>query len=511
MNVFDLAAVLTLDKKDYETGLDEAEKEASGFGDKLKKGLGTATKVAGVVAGAAVAAGTGIMKMASSSASAMDVVDKASQRMQISAESYQEIAHAASLSGVEMSALEKAAKSLDGSMTFDQAMNEIYSMQTAEERAAKAAELFGDAVAYNLTPMLNASGEEFAAMKQEAHDLGLVMSGDDVKAGAELNDTLSNLKDSFGAIITRVGNSLMPLVKRVADSLLKFMPKIQQMFDKFVPKLLELAEKVVPFLMDLAEAILPSIFQILDVLMPILINIVNMVLPVVTSALQLINPLLQVLSALLQPILDLLTKILKPVTDLINWIFGDITSGLSDVDDSLGEDGLTGSLTSVSDLLFGDFGEAFTFLGDTIGAAVEIIGGAFKGIIEFLKDPKQALEDFFNWASNGIRNLFNSLSDLKDAIDEEVAAEERAEWMEGHRERLRATGNYYTAEEMASGAAYADAHPYSSPVNKLDVGGTIRVEGVNSEGEFMGSADFTIDQVTKQIIKDSRLGYSYGG
>ena len=244
MNLFDLVAVLTLNKRDYDAGLDEAADEASGFGDKLKKGLGTATKVVGAVSGVAVAAGAGIMKMASSSSSAMDVIDKASQRMQISTDSYQELAHAAGLSGVEMGSLEKAAKSLDGSMSLDQAMSEIFSFQTAEERAAKAAELFGDNVAYSLTPMLNASAEEFAAMRQEAHDLGLVMSEDDVKAGAALNDSLSNLKDSFGAIVTRIGNSLMPLVKKLADGLIKFMPRLMEMVDKIMPLILNFAEQV---------------------------------------------------------------------------------------------------------------------------------------------------------------------------------------------------------------------------------------------------------------------------
>lgn len=71
MNVFDLAATLTLDTSEYEKGLKEAEgsaqdlaSNASGLGDKLKSGLGTAGKVAGglVVAGMA-AAGAAVVNL----------------------------------------------------------------------------------------------------------------------------------------------------------------------------------------------------------------------------------------------------------------------------------------------------------------------------------------------------------------------------------------------------------------------------------------------------------------
>lgn len=499
MNVFDLAAVLTLNKKDYDTGLDEAEKEASGFGDKLKKGLGTATKVAGAVTGAAMAAGAGLMKMASSSAEAMDVVDKASQRMQISAESYQELAHAASLSGVEMSALEKAAKSLDGSMTFDQAMNEIYSMQTAEERAAKAAELFGDAVAYNLTPMLNASGDEFAAMKQEAHDLGLVMSGDDVKAGAELNDALSNLKDSFGAIITRLGTSLMPLVKKLADGLIKFMPKIQAMFDKVVPLILDFAGQILPFIMDLAESLLPTLFSLLETVMPTLTMIAQSVLPIISSVLSTINPLLQALNAILKPLLDLVNALLKPLLDLVGFIIGGIAEGVSTIASALGEDGLFGIVNKV--------GEAF----DTI----------FGGIAELLADPLQAVKDFFNgiwdtcgkimdWVWEKVSGVFQDIKDFLDWINPFAdSAEEKAE-------KARAENAKKTTQAIIQNGGASDWISYSNKMmenaglsfmipgsQKTEVSGTVRLEGVNNEGEFVAAADYTVDQ----LIKDSRMGY----
>lgn len=65
MNLFDLVAVLTLNKKDYENGLNDAEKEATSFGDKLKSGFsntvsfigGSFAKIGAAAGGISVAIG----------------------------------------------------------------------------------------------------------------------------------------------------------------------------------------------------------------------------------------------------------------------------------------------------------------------------------------------------------------------------------------------------------------------------------------------------------------------
>jgi len=64
MDVFDLAAKLTLDTKDYDQGLDKAEKEAGGVGGKIASFLGATAKVATVAVGAAATGVAAITKQA---------------------------------------------------------------------------------------------------------------------------------------------------------------------------------------------------------------------------------------------------------------------------------------------------------------------------------------------------------------------------------------------------------------------------------------------------------------
>ena len=443
-SIFELFGTIMVDNKDANKSISETDSKAGGLAKTFANG---AKKIAGfgaAAAGVAAAGVTAITKLASSASESLDEVDKASQRMLLSTDSYQELAHVTNLCGVEMSTLERAAKNLDEGVTLDQALDEIYSLQTAEERASKAAELFGDSVAYQLTPMLNETSESMAGMRQEAHDLGLVVSEDAVKSGANLNDTLYKLKASLGGMVTQLGASLMPIVQKFADLLLQYMPRIQQIFDRLTPVLITLFDRLMPPLMDVVDAILPVILELLDTLMPIFTDLCDLLLPILVDMLNLIAPLLKLVSQLLSPILELVNLILKPVLEFVHWIFGGIVDGLTDVTDGLeGDGGLLGGLGSVAEFLFGGFSEAFGLLGDIIGGAVSIIGGAFEGIVSLLTNPKQALTDFFGWASGKLSGLIEGIKSIGQAISDQKEAKERLEKAEAAKEQKKEEGWHF--------------------------------------------------------------------
>ena len=414
MDLFKLVGSIFVDNEAANNSLAKTDEKAQKTATSFKDVAGKAAKVGAAAIGAATALGGAVVKMASDASSSMDVIDKASQRMDISAESYQELAHAASLSGVEMGTLEKAAKKLEGTdLNLDDALNQIYELGTAEERAQKASELFGDSIAYTLTPMLNASGEEFAAMRQEANDLGLVFSGDTVKAGAALNDSLSNLKDSAAALVTGVGASLMPVVQQFADKLLEYMPMIlglvekltptfELLFSKLVPPLLDMAEQILPILFQFIEmlippvteiisAILPVLSELLSTILPVAAQIASAVLPIIVQLLQAISPILSPIISLLTPILQLTLALLQPLLELINLILPPIISLLTEVASFMSEH-LSGA---VSGLL-----KVFENLRDKAG-------GIFEGLRDVIKVPVNAVIGFINGLISGVTGGIN--------------------------------------------------------------------------------------------------------
>lgn len=254
MEIFKLIGSVMVDTADAEKSIQKTGDKAEGLGNKLADGAKTAGKWALGVAGAAAAVGTAMIAAAKDTAETADQIDKASQRMKMDAESYQELAYAAGLSGVEMSTLEKAAKKLEGTdLSMDEALDQIYSLGTAEERAAKAAELFGDSVAYQMTPLLNASAEDMAAMKQEAHDLGLVMGEDAVKNGAALGDMFSKVEQSMNMLKTNLMTEMMPYIMEILQWIIDNMPKITATVKKVMDAILPIVKPILNGIMQLVQ------------------------------------------------------------------------------------------------------------------------------------------------------------------------------------------------------------------------------------------------------------------
>lgn len=354
MDLFKLVGSVFIDTDAANDSLAKTDKKAQNTGKTFKDIAGKAAAVGTAVVGAAGAAVGGMVSMAKQSSSTLDVIDKASQRMKIGAESYQELAHAAELSGVEMGNLEKAAKSLEGTgLNMDDALAQIYELESAEDRAAKAAELFGEKVAYTLTPMLNASGPEFEAMKQEAHDLGLVFDETSVKAGATLNDAITNVTSAFTAMGGQLASSIMPLVTDLMNFIIANLPMIQGMFNLLAPVLQQMFAEIMPPVMDLAKqllpvilnlittllppmtriitALLPVITQFMNTFMPVFVQLANSVLPVVLSLIEALTPVIQMIANVITTVLGGAIKFVMPIIESLGSLFTRIFTGIRDV------------------------------------------------------------------------------------------------------------------------------------------------------------------------------------
>lgn len=261
LEIFSLVGKVLVDSDDANKSISKTNENAEGLGKKLEGGIKTAAKWAAGITAAATAVGGAMVAAAKSTAAELDVVDKASQRMKVTTDQYQELAHAADLSGVSMQTLEKAAKQLEGTdLDMSSALDEIYALGTAEERAAKAAELFGENVAYQMTPMLNASAEEMASMRQEAHDLGLVMGEDAIKNGAAMNDMFAKIEASIGALKNSLVAEFMPYIMEILQWTIDNIPKIAAIIQKVMDMIMPIIEPVLNGVM----AFVSGFFKLLD-------------------------------------------------------------------------------------------------------------------------------------------------------------------------------------------------------------------------------------------------------
>ena len=250
---------------DVKKSMDDAAKHSDSFGSKLAGAFKVAATGAAALGAAVVAAGATIMKLATNAADTADRIDKMSQKIGISRQSFQELDYVMSQSGASIESMQIGMKSLRSNMsaatkggkeqaaTFkrlgvsikdangkmrsqeDVMFDTLVALQNVDdetERATLATELFGKA-GLELMPMLNDTSVSIDDMRKRAHELGLVMDDDAVDAGVKLGDTLDDVKKSFSAIVTKIGVEFFPLVQTVLDFILEHMPFIQTVLHGF--------------------------------------------------------------------------------------------------------------------------------------------------------------------------------------------------------------------------------------------------------------------------------------
>lgn len=233
-----------------------------------------AKKLALPLTAAATAVGFSLSQMMSKFLDTGDAIDKASMRLGIGAERLQSLQYAAKMSGATAEDMNSALGKLNENIAKAAAgkNEELASLfkklgislrdanghvRTAADvlpefadaiqrntnssvRARMAIAAFGDA-GQKLIPMLQDGSKGLADMEKKAHDLGLTMSQDDVKAAASLGDKFTDLGSVFDSFGNTISAKLAPVLGPLIDDLTEFLAKNK---DAFAGRLSEAVSKL---------------------------------------------------------------------------------------------------------------------------------------------------------------------------------------------------------------------------------------------------------------------------
>ena len=357
MNVMDLMAKIGLDNSEFDKNLTESEGKFDGFGKKIASGAKTAAKV-GVAAFAAIGTAiagttTSLIKNAGETAAYADQIDKASQKIGFSAEAYQEWDFILQHSGSSIDSvkgalikLEKAAESggeaferlginqeeflqMGSQEQFEVAISALQGVTDETERAQLAQDLFGKSY-QELMPLINTSAEETAAMKDQVHELGGVMSDEAVKAGAQYQDSLKNLQTAFGGLKNNLMGEFLPSMSTVMDGLAALFSGDESGIAKVKEGIQDLAHSISNVLPQAIE-IVSGIAESLLAALPELVGVIGEQLPgILERAIPLIIDAVVGLS-------DAIVKALPGIMSAIEKNIGVITQGLTKVFKALGQ------------------------------------------------------------------------------------------------------------------------------------------------------------------------------
>lgn len=315
MDLFDLAAKISLDSSEYEQGLEKASDKSGKFGDVLKKGIGVAVTTAAATVTAAAATVTGLAKSfvgATGELAAFgDQIDKNSQKMGVSSKFYQEWDAVLQHSGTSMDSMsatfkklatasqdatddQKAAfeqlglsmeqvKTMSSEDLFTNVIKGLQGMEEGTERTALATTLLGKG-AMEMGALLNTSAEDTQAMIDTVNKLGGVLSDDAVKDSARYQDSLQDLQTVINGTKNNITANFLPAmadimdgltkifsgdsggvkevekgIKRIANTIRSNMPVIKQVIGDLMPLLAQTITESIPILLDAAGMIITSL------------------------------------------------------------------------------------------------------------------------------------------------------------------------------------------------------------------------------------------------------------
>lgn len=334
------------------------EQSGADFSNALATGIkASAAVVAAAVAAvtaAAVATGKAFIEAANDVSEWGDTVDKESQKMNMSAQGYQEWAfileHAgASIEGMKTSMKKLTVAAEEGNdafaalgiseeqlaamspeETWNATIEALQNVTDEGERTALANQLLGKG-AVELAPLFNMTAEETEALKTQVNELGGVMSDDAVKAAAEYQDELQNMKVALTGVKNNMMSQFLPGMSQVMKGLsLVFsgnggIEEIKEGLNEVIgkitelaPQFLEIAQVIVLAVLEGFGPMLPvmaeAIFSFLGEALMTVTTLIPQLLPVITTGIQ------GILSAVFQCLPLILTSLMTLITDLVTWL-----------------------------------------------------------------------------------------------------------------------------------------------------------------------------------------------
>ena len=419
-------------------GFDEAGDEAKDFSNSVKKAadtsedadgklskLGDTAKKIGAALGAAaaavgtacVAAGKKLWDMANDVGSAGDQIDKTSQKIGISAESYQKWGYVFERCGADVNNLQTGMKKLSTVITdaaggSDSAAEKLFAvglsieelngksqdeqlsmvitalqgMEAGAERTAAANDLLGKS-AVDMAAVLNTSVEETERLKQEAEDYGMVMSNEAVAASAAFEDSLTKLSHTAGGLKNRMVGELLPGITQITDGLADLLAGNEQAADELkngVTSVIDTIRTLIPqfaeLITSIAGAVLESAPGIIKALADGLLSAISELIPTLARIVtEIISALVGLLPQIVSAGADILLSLIKGIADTIPQLVPQIVAIVVEIVKTL-VDNLPLILDAALQLITG----LAQGILDSLPILIEALPQIIMGIVDFL-------------------------------------------------------------------------------------------------------------------------------
>jgi len=333
-----IVSKLTLDKKSWDKSVQDVKSGQKTLGGYVQQNSAKFRKMgmAMTVAGGAIVATFGLM--IKKYVAAGDQIDKMSRRTGFAAETLSELRYAAEISGANIESLEKGIKRMaktivdagDGMATyirsFDRigvSVEELKTLNPEEQflkiaaaiaevedptiRAATAQDIFGRA-GTQLLPLFAQGADGLDALREKAHELGIVFDTEAAEKAARLADAQLTLTSAMRGVTISIAENLAPALSKLAEDFADVVAKVGSWIKEH-PKLTSLIAKGV--------LILGSLMTVLGPIVMLLPGIVTALPAIAIGIHALLGPLGAVTAAAIAAY-KIISKLTKAKSDMVD-------------------------------------------------------------------------------------------------------------------------------------------------------------------------------------------------
>lgn len=388
---------------------------------------------------AAIAAGAGILKAVDANARAAATMVETAAKAGISIKSYQELQHAAEMSGAAQGDFDKAlgkftltmagvhngTGALTGALkkqapaflaqlkaaksqteALDIMLAALGKLEDPTERAKLATLAFGKS-GQALSLIMQDGAEGLANARAEAHKLGKVLDEDGAAKAAEYDDAMTRLKATLAGAVQTIGGRLLPVLTAAAGRVGEFIAEngdlISQNVGAFFSTVTDIMGRI-PW-----DAIVSGAREVIDAVTPLVTTIVNAIrdnwgaisrtfaavwrvmVAAVKGAVAIVGAAVKALVDYVGPLFDGLKAVLEGFAEFVEGVFTlDLSKAL-------------GGLTKLWEGAVAAISAVWSALRDVVSVAVDAIVGFLDKITpEPLRKAWQAFSDFFVQLWDGI-------------------------------------------------------------------------------------------------------------
>ena len=171
---------------------------------------------------------------------------------------------------------------------FWDAIDALGQFENETERDAASMDLFGKS-ARELNPLIEAGSDAFAALADEAHEVGYVMSGDTLDAFGAFDDNMQRMNNTAQAMEQSFGQVLLPLLTDMSGDAVDLMgdlsgalagaggdiDQIGAIIEKFAPRAVSLVEQYFPKILSVVEDVFNALIPVVISVTPQLLSLIG--------------------------------------------------------------------------------------------------------------------------------------------------------------------------------------------------------------------------------------------